>query len=39
MRTEAGRLASSGRGMDAPVASNGTADGKAKNRRVELKLQ
>ena len=36
---EAGRLASSGRGMDAPVASNGTADGKAKNRRVELKLQ
>ena len=36
---EAGRLASSGRGMDEPVASNNTSEGKAQNRRVELKLQ
>jgi outer membrane protein OmpA-like peptidoglycan-associated protein len=36
---ETDRLVSSGQGMDAPVASNATADGKARNRRVELKLQ
>ncbi|ODT83760.1 MAG: hypothetical protein ABS76_02290 [Pelagibacterium sp. SCN 64-44] len=33
------RLASSGRGMDQPIASNATAAGKAQNRRVELKLR
>lgn len=36
---EADRLTSSGRGMDEPVASNNTSEGKAQNRRVELKLQ
>lgn len=36
---EADRLTSSGRGLEEPVASNDTAEGKAKNRRVELKLR
>ncbi|MCL4065195.1 OmpA family protein [Pseudomonas sp. GX19020] len=36
---EAERLTSSGRGMDEPVASNATSAGKAKNRRVELRLR
>jgi OOP family OmpA-OmpF porin len=31
-----GRLSASGQGFDAPVASNDTEDGRAKNRRVEL---
>lgn len=35
---EANRLTYSGKGMSEPVASNDTAEGKAKNRRVELKL-
>jgi OmpA-OmpF porin, OOP family len=34
---DAGRLASRGAGMSEPVASNDTDDGRAKNRRVELK--
>jgi OOP family OmpA-OmpF porin len=33
---EAGRLVSSGVGLQAPVASNTTEEGRAKNRRVEL---
>jgi len=36
---EGGRLTSSGKGLSEPVASNGTAAGKAQNRRVELRLQ
>ncbi len=32
------RLTSSGKGLTEPVASNDTADGKAQNRRVELRL-
>lgn len=34
---EAGRLTSSGAGMGMPVAPNDTEDGRAKNRRVELR--
>ena len=33
---DAGRLVSSGVGLQAPVASNATDEGRAKNRRVEL---
>jgi flagellar motor protein MotB len=33
---DAGRLQSTGVGLLAPVASNDTPDGRAKNRRVEL---
>lgn len=36
---ELSRLTSSGRGMDEPIASNDTSEGKAQNRRVELKLR
>jgi len=36
---EAGRLTSAGYGSDRPLADNKTAAGKAKNRRVELKLR
>jgi len=36
---EAGRLTSAGFGSDRPLADNKTAAGKAKNRRVELKLR
>jgi outer membrane protein OmpA-like peptidoglycan-associated protein len=32
----AGRIVAFGRGMDAPVASNQTAEGRQKNRRVEI---
>ena len=35
----AGRLQSSGAGLTAPVAPNDTEDGRAKNRRVELKAE
>jgi outer membrane protein OmpA-like peptidoglycan-associated protein len=35
----ANRLTSAGRGASAPVASNDTEDGRAKNRRVELIAQ
>jgi outer membrane protein OmpA-like peptidoglycan-associated protein len=35
---DASRLASSGHGQDLPIASNKTAAGRQKNRRVELKL-
>jgi len=33
---DASRMSTSGRGAADPVASNGTAAGKAKNRRVEI---
>ena len=33
---EAGRIETDGKGESVPVASNGTAEGKAKNRRVEF---
>ncbi|MGO1163958.1 OmpA family protein [Brucella sp. C7-11G] len=36
---EGTRLTSSGKGLGEPVASNDTKDGKAQNRRVELKLR
>jgi len=31
-----GRIQSFGRGEDAPIATNATADGRAQNRRVEI---
>lgn len=34
----AGRLQTVGRGLDDPIASNATADGRAMNRRVELQI-
>lgn len=34
----AGRLHTSGKGQDAPIASNATVEGRAKNRRVEIVL-
>lgn len=36
---DAPRLGSSGKGLSEPVATNDTADGKAQNRRVELRLR
>jgi OOP family OmpA-OmpF porin len=36
---DADRLSASGAGMTAPVASNATDEGRAKNRRVELKAE
>jgi OmpA-OmpF porin, OOP family len=36
---ERSRLTSSGKGLGEPIASNDTEDGKAQNRRVELKLR
>ncbi len=38
-KVAAGRLSAQGDGPTAPVASNGTEDGRAKNRRVELVAQ
>jgi outer membrane protein OmpA-like peptidoglycan-associated protein len=35
----AGRLTARGYGMKVPVADNGSDEGRAKNRRVELKKQ
>ncbi len=36
---QADRISSEGKGADAPIAPNTTADGRAKNRRVEILIQ
>jgi outer membrane protein OmpA-like peptidoglycan-associated protein len=36
---EASRLSALGVGKDRPVADNGSADGRARNRRVEIVVQ
>ena len=33
------RIATEGKGSDAPIAPNNTADGRAQNRRVEILIQ
>lgn len=37
--TNPGRVATEGKGADQPIASNATADGRAKNRRVEILIE
>lgn len=34
--TDAGRISTEGRGSNEPIGDNATADGRAKNRRVEI---